>query len=99
MPPIVGENSVGMCAAWRAFHASTSHQILDDLCPKGAACSRFLLRGLSAPVLNFALVESHGRASMSGRRTSLKGGMVDKCRPKYLVEEKNHGGRIGRGKI
>jgi hypothetical protein len=47
---------VGMCAAWRAFHASTSHRILDDLCPKGAACSRFLLRGLSAPVLILRLL-------------------------------------------
>jgi hypothetical protein len=58
------------------------HRILDDLWPKGTARSRFLLRGLAAPVLHFALVESHGRASMSGRRASLKGAMVDKCRPK-----------------
>jgi hypothetical protein len=42
-------------------------RLLDDLWPKGTARSRFLLRGLAAPVLHFALVESHGCASMGGR--------------------------------
>jgi hypothetical protein len=37
------------------------YRILDDLSPKRTARSRFLLRGLAAPVLHFALVESHGR--------------------------------------
>jgi hypothetical protein len=37
------------------------HRILDDLWPKGTARSRFLLRSLAAPVLYFALVESHSR--------------------------------------
>ena len=49
------------------------YRILDDLWPKGTARSRFLLRSLAAPVLHFALVESHGCASMDMSRTRLKG--------------------------
>ena len=36
------------------------YRILDDLWPKRTARDRFVLRGLAAPVLHFALVESHG---------------------------------------
>jgi hypothetical protein len=37
------------------------YRILDDLSPKRTARSRFLLRGLAAPVVHFALVKTHGR--------------------------------------
>ena len=49
-----------LCAAWRAFHASTSFTESSMICGPRARRSRFLLRGLGAPVLHFALVESHG---------------------------------------
>jgi hypothetical protein len=63
---------MGMCAACGAFQVSTSfHRILDDLWPKGTACSRFLLRGLPAPILNFALVESHGGIAAERARLSM----------------------------
>jgi hypothetical protein len=62
---IVGENSRGMCAAWRAIPCLNEfYRILDDLWPQRAACSGFLLRSLAAPVIHFALVKAHGRASM-----------------------------------
>jgi hypothetical protein len=52
------------------------YRIVEDLWPKRAPRSRILLRSLAAPVLHFALVKAHGRASMSASRTGLKGPLM-----------------------
>jgi hypothetical protein len=70
---IVGENSMGMCAAWRAIPCLNKlHRIFDDLWPKGTARSRFLLCGLAAPVLHFALVEAHSAGTWAAGMTTAR---------------------------
>jgi hypothetical protein len=70
---------MGMCAAWRVFpRLNEFHRILDDLWPKGTACSGFLLRGLAAPFLHFALVEAHGGIVPAAAAMSIRNhGRVD----------------------
>jgi hypothetical protein len=48
------------------------YRILDDLWPEGTARSRLLLRGLAAPIVHFALVESHGRIIIERARESIR---------------------------
>ena len=72
--PMVGENSIGIRLAWRSFQAvtscSASSRIWRSIARRLRGC---LLRLLPAVIPHFALVESHGRASVSASRTGLKG--------------------------
>jgi hypothetical protein len=63
------------------------YRILDDLLPKRAARSRFLLRDLAASIVRFALVKAHGRASMSASRTGLKGTRPTADNPRYQLAQ------------
>ena len=72
---MVGENSIGIRLAWRSFHQVVG--ILQNLLLGRAPPGRFLLGGLSASVIHFAAIESHGRivpaeAAMSIRNLAIK---------------------------
>jgi hypothetical protein len=68
--PIVGQNSIGIRLVCRSFpEFDQAFGVLED---RSLVRSRFLLRGLAAPILYFALVESHGRIVTGQTRSTLK---------------------------